>query len=548
MNARNPEPPQSPAAEGPWIAAVVLIAFAVFSGSMFHPFPDLGNEIVLVGAERILRGEIPYRDFWTLYAPGQYYLLAFLFAVFGHDTLVSSIAGVLLSALSVGLVYRLIARATGRRGVALACAALAVAGFVPTSYHDAVNSYPPTILCILAGLNFLEAYLMRGRKAYLIGAGLACGATALFKHDIGAYTAVALFAGVAVHHLVQGGPARVHTILGDMVRFGAASAAPVLPVVIALALVAGRDAYQDAIVFPATDFRLLRAQGYPSLLPFGLYDPWKLQWLFNWGRYAYYVLPLLIWPLGVAAVLVAAWRRRPAVAGLGTAFALAFAFHFSSAQVQVNTHIVSMTIYAACLGALALDLVAPRGRGAWPGYLAALATLGWAGIVVAQPAYDLLRRQYQDTVFLNLPKVSWVRLPRAYAADYEALAEYVWARVPPGEPIYVGNHRHDVVVVGRTVLYFVLDRPPGTRHHDHHPGVTDVGSGQAEIISDLQRNQVKLLVLVRIFDDAALDLRKEISRRAVPALGATALDEYIRANYAPAAQFGEFEVWLARTP
>jgi MFS family permease len=504
-----------------------------------------------VGAERILAGEIPYRDFWTLYAPGQYYLLAALFAVFGHDTLVSSIAGSLLCALSVGLVFRLMSRATGRRNFALACAAVAVAGFVPTGYADAINTYPPTIDCILAALNFLEAYLRRGRRAFLVGAGLACGLTALFKHDVGAYTAVALFAGVAVHHLVLGGLSRARAILSDMFWFGLAAAAPVLPVVVAFALVAGQEAYQDAIVFPATDFRLLRAEGYPSLLPFGFYDPWKLKWLFNWGRYAYFVLPLLIWPLGLAAVMFAIRRRRPVLAGLGAAFALAFAFHFSSAQVQVNTHIVSMTIYAACLGALALDVVSPPGpgwRASWPRNLAALVVFGWIGIVVVQPAYNLLLRQYQDTVFLNLPKVSWVRLPRAYAADLEALAEYVQRRVPPGEPIYVGNHRHDVVVLGRTVLYFVLDRPPGTRHHDHHPGVTDIGSGQAEIIRDLRRNHVKLLVLARILEDAALDLRKDLSRRAMPALGATALDEYIRANYAPAAQFGEFTVWLAKAP
>src|SRR6185312_9484979 len=43
--------------------------------------PDEG--IVLQGAERILRGEVPYRDFFSFYTPGSFYLVAGLFKIFG---------------------------------------------------------------------------------------------------------------------------------------------------------------------------------------------------------------------------------------------------------------------------------------------------------------------------------------------------------------------------------------------------------------------------------------------------------------------------------
>ncbi|HLY62086.1 MAG TPA: glycosyltransferase family 39 protein [Terriglobia bacterium] len=52
--------------------------------------PDEG--IILQGTERILRGEVLYRDFFSYFTPGSYYLLALLFKVFGDSLLVARTA------------------------------------------------------------------------------------------------------------------------------------------------------------------------------------------------------------------------------------------------------------------------------------------------------------------------------------------------------------------------------------------------------------------------------------------------------------------------
>ena len=39
----------------------------------------------LYGADRVLHGEIPYRDFWTMYGPAQFYVLAGFFKIFGIE-------------------------------------------------------------------------------------------------------------------------------------------------------------------------------------------------------------------------------------------------------------------------------------------------------------------------------------------------------------------------------------------------------------------------------------------------------------------------------
>ena len=43
--------------------------------------------IGLFGAERVSEGDMPYRDFWTIYAPGHFYLLSALMNLFGWTVL-----------------------------------------------------------------------------------------------------------------------------------------------------------------------------------------------------------------------------------------------------------------------------------------------------------------------------------------------------------------------------------------------------------------------------------------------------------------------------
>lgn len=533
-------------------AGVAAAAFALFALTSLQGFP---NGIALVGAERVLEGGVPYRDFWTMYAPGQFYLLAGLFALFGTHTLVSSLAGTLLSASAVGLGYRLVARLTGRRAYALAASVLFVTVFLNAGYFASVTSYTPVVFCVLLALNMFERHLARGGDRVLVGAGLAVGVGALFKHDVGGYTGVAILAGLLVFRLLPGEGRAQRNPLRDPLIFGIAAAIPVLPVIAALAVVAGYDAFWDTIWFPATIFGDVRGNAYPSLLPTGLYHPWKVQHLLNWCQYVYFALPTLIWLTSLPATAVAAWRRQTRTAALGTTFAVAFLFHYLAAQVQINTHIISMTVYAICLGALMLPAsISRRGEARIPGAraLAAVVAAGWFVTLAAQPAFKLpvvqraLGLPPQIRTALPLPMASNAKLLRDRTESLAALAEYVHRRVPPGRPIYVGVRRHDVLIISMPHLYFLLERPPATRYQELHSGVVDTAPVQAEIIRDLKDRNVRLIVLADPFRDDVLDRIKRLKRQKQPQVGATELDGFIRANFVQTERFGEFSVWLRK--
>jgi len=62
------------------------------------PVGEYDEGLMVSGAARVLDGAIPYRDFWTIYAPGQFYALAGVFKLFGVSLLASRIYEVLLRA------------------------------------------------------------------------------------------------------------------------------------------------------------------------------------------------------------------------------------------------------------------------------------------------------------------------------------------------------------------------------------------------------------------------------------------------------------------
>jgi hypothetical protein len=526
---------------------IALFSFALFSTAWLE---GISGGVSLVGAERVLAGEVPYRDFWTIYAPGHFYLLAGLFGVFGRHVIVSTIASSVLAALSAALVYRWLRPWVRDGRFAVAAALVLAASLYATAYPRWLNHYTPTLVLIVIALTALGGHLRGAGRHGAFRAGLAVGLAALFKHDVAAYTALVVATGFAAGALASPGSGRARSVRAarDLAALGLGIAVPVVPVAAALAWTAGADVLQDLIVFPAGVFRHTRPEAFPSLLPLGvLQAEGKVRLVTAASRWLYFALPPVVSVAAVVALARAAWRRRDAetsrTVALAAALAAGFGLHWAAAHVQINTHLVTMTLYAAALGALALARVEP-GKGRVRRGLIALLILAWMASLASGIA--MRRVAGGPRARVDLPKVGGARMTIAKASRLETLTAYVHERLAPGRPIFIGKRRHDVILVGDPEMYFVLDRPSATRYHELHPGVADTETVQAEMVADLEAREVELLVLKTIVDPGSLDAFLEQLRPDVPGIGATVLDRYIKAHYAPEASFGPWEVWLRR--
>jgi len=71
-----------------WVPWALFAAGLLVSGcTMLRDIQPNDEGLMLQAAARIADGQVPYRDFWWFYPPGQPYLLGALHALFGPSLL-----------------------------------------------------------------------------------------------------------------------------------------------------------------------------------------------------------------------------------------------------------------------------------------------------------------------------------------------------------------------------------------------------------------------------------------------------------------------------
>ena len=73
-----------------------LLSILYFLPLISSPVNVYDEGIILTGAERTQKREVPYSDFWTMVHPGQLYALSSVFNVFGTSVLVERLYDILI--------------------------------------------------------------------------------------------------------------------------------------------------------------------------------------------------------------------------------------------------------------------------------------------------------------------------------------------------------------------------------------------------------------------------------------------------------------------
>lgn len=168
--------------------------------------PDEG--IVLQGAERILRGEMPYRDFFTFYTPGSFYLLAGIFRVFG-DSFIVARTSIAIAGAEFSLITYLLARRVCSRQIALLAAGLTMT--TGAAYRFLVlHNWDATFFACLSV--YAAVRLLESRKiTWAFATGSLVALTILIEQSKGAGLCVGLVIGYSVLRLC--GRIQAHRIM-----------------------------------------------------------------------------------------------------------------------------------------------------------------------------------------------------------------------------------------------------------------------------------------------------------------------------------------------
>lgn len=180
---RSADAPVSPrprwAVDERWIVAAVWIVSALWMlAYLRRGWVPHDEGTVAQSAARVLRGELPHRDFVDLYTGALSYLNALSFRLFGETLLAPRIALLLVALLWVPAVY-----AVARRFLSPLAAGgttlLAVAWSLP-NYFAALPSWYNLVLATF-GLAALLRGLRGGGRSWLAAAGACGGVSVLFK-------------------------------------------------------------------------------------------------------------------------------------------------------------------------------------------------------------------------------------------------------------------------------------------------------------------------------------------------------------------------------
>jgi hypothetical protein len=482
-----------------------------------------------------------------------FYLTAGVFKLFGFEVVYQGAVALLIKAAIPAVYYLLVRRLGLPRLPAISLSLVVMAGLWGVQLE--IKSYDPALLLLLISLTLVVRYLSEGNGRRLVWAGVWAGLAACFKHDVAAYVTLAIVIGLVLSWALMSGRRPEHWLapvkavtylaLGICVFF--------LPVAAFVAFNAGPDAWQDLIVFPGTDFRKVRGEGYAPFLPqFDALREWLALGGFRRGRTAFNDLsqwalchlPQYVF-LVACAVLVRKWRQISSAA-LASALTIlaAMPFFWMAAHVQRNTHLMSMAILSGLLGAIAWGGL-KKPMPSWPkaSIVSFASVYGMALLITPLMQAYLVRTQWPERQTLDLPGVRWVRLPLRDYEVYEPIGSFLRERTRNDEFIYSGVEKHDAIVINNPRFYYLADRLSCCRYSELHPGITDRLEQQQEIIRDIERHEVRALVIWAFpWADSILNKIKERLMAAVPGIGATLLNEYIDAHFTPVMTRGQYTV------
>lgn len=187
-------------------AADTTLLFLLSFGylSIFRHFaamePDEG--ILLQGAQRILAGQVPYRDFFSFYTPGSYYLLAAVFRIFGDSIVVARVVLAVTGASLSALVYVLARRFCSRRVAAIA-AAMTTLSALPYRFL-VLHNWDSTLWACFA-IYFAIRFVEEPRSLWSLAVGWFAALTVLFEQSKGAGLCIGLVIAFASIWLLPSG-------------------------------------------------------------------------------------------------------------------------------------------------------------------------------------------------------------------------------------------------------------------------------------------------------------------------------------------------------
>ena len=512
----------------------------------------------LYGADRVLHGEIPYRDFWTMYGPAQFYILAAFFKLFGVSTMVGRLYDALIRAGLACAAFSLAARLAPRRW---ALGAFAVVLIWLTCIHYPAYNFPAyaallgsLVSCVLFS-NFLRN---RADLQSLFLSGLAVSITTTFRHDSGFYICFAETLMLAWSTVMARRKRVADSSAGNKIEklfllYFAGVLLIAAPVFLTFLAHAGfHTLYYNLLYVPGVVYPKVRSLPFidrdaVALLhkPFG--------WQGRLGLESFIVFFPIVTILSALLCLLSTRRAHARVFDTiwqRQTFALLFlldSLFFVKGLIRVSpiqmiqSIIVAVIVLMVLLGHLSRFHRIPRLLLYGCAFYLTLCSYPLAFHLfpyARNNIVDLFHPNRPDSLYNTCRRPANLSRARCLILEPEEIPaiEDIQRLTAPSDRIYVGAGRHDRLFWNDVRLYFLSGRDSITPWYDLHPGVQTTLPIQNEIIDAMRRNPPRVVVVNSTWDETVEPNQSRFSS------GVTALDDYIHSHYTTIATHGPISI------
>jgi hypothetical protein len=520
--------------------------------------PNIYDEgIILTGAMRVAAGQIPHRDFYANYGPGQFYTIAGLFKLFGESILVERLYDIFIKALLVASIYTIVSSYC-RKSIAVWASIATILWLFGLDQVAGTAQIPVSLLNLVASTLLLPVFLRPISTRRTLAAGVVVGMAALFRYDVGvALLGVhACVIAIAVSLRMSGISNRLRAFASTFWSYLAGFAAVTLPALLYYLSVAPLSPFvHDIILYPSEYYHRGRNLPFPAI---------SLRALENIGIY----LPIAIVSITLYIVVLRLrgrgedasnsqsipeeqkWHGFLVMFGL-LALVMYFKGFVRVSLVHMHLSIIPSLLLIAVLFQHRLTLTRP--------IRISVTFLMWLSIFAAGCSALREVRTLQHVEHASVPKsmllsvrhawpetqATWCKIESPLTTGLCFLPddgriqtiEFIGSHTTPDQKLFVGQTKHDRIFANDNLIYFATQRLPASKWSHFDPGLQNSSEIQTQMVHELEVNAPPYIVL-----DSEFDLTHEPNDSS-KSTGVTLLDEYIHNKYQHVETFGEMSIF-----
>ena len=511
---------------------VLLIAGLLYTLPVYNKYwAPFDEGIITTAAERLLSGELPYKDFFiVMYPPGQIYVLAALMKTFSSPLIAGRIYTVFTSVGISLLAFYMTQLLTRRFSISLFSWFLVLVSLAPRLGAIPTPIWPGVFLA-LCGLFMYMFYLEKMKQPYILFTGVLAGLAILFRHDIGIFALLAILGSLFTRFFYD------KKALREIVLVLVGASIVILPCIIYFASKSAMpDMAESLILFP-----FIHEKTAGLHFPKPCFNPVMI---FHGSLYFIkanqYYIPILVYVL-TAFYLVSMFLKKMLhkKENLMLLAVLLFGI-FTFNQVRIRTdpaHLLTVIQPAVVLfGFVIYNTHYKKTKTGFFRY-AICALILMLFVLLSVKNVDkyiknTFRKPYKKDIVKTRFNGESIYIPKDETTDIIDIVNFIKEKTKEHERIYIGNIAHwKDDFGGSTILYTLCQRLPSTKYYEILPGLITQKKVQEEIVISLSKDNVTHIIL------------QDIELPGPNADGHQELDRYIEKNFEPVKKFGKYNIY-----